>query len=277
MNDGDARRRAPAEGVGGDRSAWAAASAQEQERWVSALGPLAGFEWIEWASYECAGVGHRLACYRHQRSGARFHLVPGEPTFRCGGDPDPYGELTIRPLLVAHAPLSGREWRALGGSARDDELPVGGVSWLEASARLLAAGLRLPREAEWVYFARAGVAGSYWWGGEEFDPGASWHQANAGGAPRAWSEHSQRRNAFGLVDVTGNVWEWCDDDLDLAMEGSAWQEGDPGKVHRGGSFDTPRRTAALEARAGSDPRATYPDLGVRPVADLPLGAADQAV
>ena len=68
--------------------------------------------------------------------------------------------------------------------------------------------------------------------------------------------------------MTGNVWEWCEEDLDLAMEGSAWQEGNPGKVHRGGSYDTPRRSAALDARAGSDPRATYPDLGVRPVADV---------
>lgn len=262
-------------GVGAAREAWARASAKEQEGWVGGLGELAGFEWIEWAGYACAGVAHRIACFRHRQSGARFHLVPGEPAFRCGGDPDPYGEVAIAPLLVASAPLSGREWRALGGAAEEEELdlPAGGVSWLEARARLEAAGLRLPREAEWVYFARAGVAGSYWWGGEAFDPAASWHQANAAGCRHRSAEHAERRNAFGLVDVSGNVWEWCQEDLDLAMEGSAWQEGNPGKVHRGGSYDSPRHSARLDARSGSDPRATYPDLGVRPVAGLPLEAA----
>ena len=79
----------------------------------------------------------------------------------------------------------------------------------------------------------------------------------------------QLPNAYGLVDAVGNVCEWCSDELDLPGEGSSWQEGNPGRVHRGGSHETPSLHLRASYRGGCDPRKAYPDLGLRAFADVP--------
>jgi formylglycine-generating enzyme required for sulfatase activity len=107
--------------------------------------------------------------------------------------------------------------------------PVERVSWADAQRfceRLSSlpeereAGrlYRLPTEAEWEYACRAGTGTPFWWGDS-----ASSHQANFdgsfpyGAAPRGLYLGRTTRvgsypvNAFGLYDVHGNVWEWCED------------------------------------------------------------------
>ncbi|MGE0713120.1 MAG: formylglycine-generating enzyme family protein [Planctomycetota bacterium] len=259
-----------------DQERWARADAPEQDACLGAL-CISGFALLGAERFACAGRAYRVGVFRHERSGARFHLLPGAPRFRVELDPDPFGEVPIPPLLVARAPLSRAEWEAVPGAPPlprpgAPELPAGGVSWLAARAWCAAAGLRLPREVEWEHAARAGARTRFFWG-DEPDDRYLWHLRNAGGRAHAAAEHAAWTNAFGLIDVAGNVWEWCQDDLDLPMEGSAWQEGDPGKGHRGGSFEDPPAAAACSLRRGSDPRATYPDLGLRPVADLEKTAA----
>jgi formylglycine-generating enzyme required for sulfatase activity len=256
------------------REQWAASSAAEQD---GALADVlsgvagAGFTFQGAESFSCAGLTHRLGVFRHTLSEAVFHLVPGQPGFRLDADPDPYGEVDVPPLLVARACLSRGEWARIHEATAPPrpELPAGGISWLAAQAALSRVGLRIPREVEWEHLARAGTRTRFYWG-DAFDDRWCWHLANSGQEPHPPSEHEDRANAFGLVDVAGNLWEWCQEDLDLPMEGSAWQEGNPGKVHRGGSFDRPTRYAASSERCGCDPRVTYPDLGVRPVVTLPM-------
>lgn len=191
----------------------------------------------------------------------------------------PVRSATVGALLVARTPLLQREWDGLGGGRQtglDDrrarkspELPMCGVSWHSARAWLARAGdgLRLPTEAEWEHLARAGTTTAFFWG-DAPDAAFAWTRETAGGRPHAPEEHVERANAFGLVDVSGNVCEWCEEDLVLAMEGSAWQEWDPGKVHRGGSFDRPWSHARSSWREGADPRRAEPDVGFRPVVSL---------
>ncbi len=260
-----------------DRARWAAASEAEQDAAVAAvargLAPAYAHEATVVAA--CAGLAHRVARFRHARSGLVMHLVPGGAVTlgRPGGGPreGPVRQAAPGPLLVARAPVLQAEWDLVGGVAdrrahTGPDLPIAGVSWHAARAWLARAGdgLRLPSEAEWEHACRAGSATAFCWG-DVADPAWCWWLDTAGGRPHAPEEHADRHNAFGLVDASGNVAEWCEDDLVLAMEGSAWQEWDPGKVVRGGSWDRPSSHARSAWREGAPPGRADPDLGLRPV------------
>ena len=82
------------------------------------------------------------------------------------------------------------------------------VSWNDATAYAKWGGKRLPTEAEWEYAARGGLVGKRYSRGDQISP----DDANYGGKvgkPRVVGSYPA--NGYGLYDMAGNVWEWCQD------------------------------------------------------------------
>lgn len=133
--------------------------------------------------------------------------------------------------------------------------PVINVSWDDAQeyciwlSSMLGAEFRLPSEAEWEYAARGGTDGAYPWG-RDMAAGEANYEMQCGMTTPVWQYPA---NAFGLHDMSGNVWEWVQDCWHPNYQGApshskAWNEGGDcnERVLRGGSWnDRPRylRTA----------------------------------
>ncbi len=114
------------------------------------------------------------------------------------------------------------------------------VAWLSAKT---GRGYRLLSEAEWEYAARAGATTKYYWG-DDIGKG----NANCSGCGSQWDGKqtapvgSFQPNAFGLYDMLGNVWQWCEDTRQVDYQGapndgSAWVvASSSSRVLRGGSW-----------------------------------------
>ena len=185
----------------------------------------------------------------------------------------------------------GADWRHPEGPRTTVEgrgnHPAVHVSWSDASAYCGWSGTRLPTEAEWEYAARAGSDGPFPWG-DEREPGGV-HRMNvfqgifpiqdtaADGFRGTAPVDAFEPNAFGLYNVTGNVWEWCAD-----WYGARYYTRSPrenprgpargtGRVTRGGSYlchHSYCRRYRVSARQGTEPASSLGNLGFRVVRDL---------
>jgi formylglycine-generating enzyme required for sulfatase activity len=222
--------------------------------------------------------------------GMRFVLIPagtfgmGSPEDEEGrdGDEGPSHEVTLAPFYLAVTEVTNAQYRQLRtehhspeGFDGDDQPAVmvshddaeAFVRWL--SERETGAGYRLPSEAEWEYACRAGTTTRYGSGDTEADlERVGWYRENSGRGSHA--VRAKPANPWGLHDMHGNVWEWCEDAWHDSYggapdDGSAWVDQNSGsRVTRGGSWDYVARAARSSSRGGGAPGFRYYSLGVRP-------------
>jgi formylglycine-generating enzyme required for sulfatase activity len=221
----------------------------------------------------------------------------GSPTNEAGHQPDESPQTTVtltHGFWMAKYPVTQREFLTVMGSnpssfPGDLNRPVESVSWFAATnycdkltQQDLAAGrippgshYRLPTEAEWECAARAGTSTRFYYGNDATTlTNYAWYAANSG-----FGTHPvglKQPNAWGLYDMEGDVWEWCQDWYGPYPGGTVTDPQGPAsnpigfKVIRGGgwdSFETDCRSARRDFRAAS-PFITDFILGFRVVLTL---------
>ena len=152
-----------------------------------------------------------------------------------------------KPFYMGKYEVTQEQWESVMGKNPSDtkgsKLPVTNVSWedcqefikkLNASTK---GGYRLPYDSEWEYTCRAGTTTKYSFGDEITPQDANYDDSKLG---KPVAVGSYRPNAFGVYDMHGNVWEWCEDWYGSLQDGEVTDPRGPAtgerRVLRGGSF-----------------------------------------
>lgn len=191
-------------------------------------------------------------------------LIPGG-TFTMGASgrervisEGPPHQVSVRPFYIGKYEVTQSQWRAVTGTNpsefRADDRPVDRISWNDAVefcrrlSRMTGREYRLPSEAEWEYACRGGTTTTFAFGNSLSSAQANFDgNSPYGDAPKDVYRQETTRvgtfkpNAFGLYDMHGNIWEWCQDPYHETYEGaptdgSVWSGDSEYRLMRGGGW-----------------------------------------
>ena len=268
----------------------------EEEAWAGLVTPelpyaealelakqLEGLRFLGVTRQTCGELEGETGRFEHEATGLVFRLIPGGSYLM--GSPKgvgrnmewPQHEVTVEPFWLCETPCTQAAWDRIARehgiederSEKGEEFAIEKVSWHDVRTWCEKAGLRLPSEAEWEYACRAGSAEAYCFGESEAElPDYAWFDRNSG---RLHSVGKKKPNAWGLHDMHGNVWEWCEDDWGPHYEGApavGWPArqvaGASERVSRGGCWRYSVSYCRSAYRYRDEPDSRRFDLGFRP-------------
>ena len=177
---------------------------------------------------------------------------------------------TVGNFMIGKTPVTQALWQAVMGSnpsyfTGDMQRPVEKVSWDDCQTfirklnQLTGENFRLPTEAEWEYAARGGNRSKgYKYSGGNDAEAVAWYDDNSDGTTHRVK--TKQPNELGIYDMSGNVWEWCQDKWCDDYESP---RNSTDRVLRGGSWDFSARGVRVSIRSGSYPDYRYNLSGLR--------------
>jgi formylglycine-generating enzyme required for sulfatase activity len=209
-------------------------------------------------------------------------------TFRMGSDKKdkdaydremPAHDVTLSDFSIGRTEVTQALWRAVMNNNPSkfencDQCPVEQVSWDDIQEFLQklnkldpGKNYRLPTEAEWEYAARGGPPSkqNFVYAGSDKIDDVAWYDGNSDGKTHPVGQ--KKANALGLFDMSGNVWEWCNDWFgDYSAENQRNPKGpDSGaaRVYRGGGWYDSAPRCRVAYRDFSSPEYRYHNMGFR--------------
>lgn len=197
----------------------------------------------------------RGASFTESVNGAQIEMISvpggtfqmGSPVSEVGRDMDegPQSAVAVANFYISKYEVTQAQYKALmnanPSSFKGEALPVDSVTWEDAEVfcrkllQITGKGYRLPTEAEWEYASRAGTQSAI----AGIIDATTWYSANSGG--RTHPVGQKQPNDFGLYDMNGNVWEWCQSKYKpypyKADDGRENVQDNDIRVMRGGSWE----------------------------------------
>ena len=193
-------------------------------------------------------------------------------------DEKPAHNVTLSGYYIGKYEVTQELWKAVMGSNpsnfKGDNLPVENVSWddvqefLRKLNAMTGKRYRLPAEAEWEFAARGGKSNlGYKYSGSDNIGNVAWFDGNSDSRTHAVGTKSP--NELGIYDMSGNVWEWCQDWYGGSYYGSSPRTDPKGpnsgsnRVFRGGGWSGDAGYCRVSNRDCFTPGGRYIFLGIR--------------
>ena len=169
----------------------------------------------------------------------------------CFGSERPAHQVTVSSFYIGKYEVTQAQWESVMGSNPSDNkgpnLHVTNVSWNDVQDFIIKMNAqtgkqyRLPTEAEWEFAARGGnKSKGYKYSGSNTIDDVAWYDTNSGN--RIHSVGSKQANELGIYDMSGNVWEWCNDWYGVYTDETKTNPTGPSfgsdRVIRGGSWSS---------------------------------------
>lgn len=209
--------------------------------------------------------------------GGSFDMGCTSEQQNCFRDEKPVHRVTLGSYYIGQYEVTQAQWRAVMDNNPSsfpgcDQCPVENVSWEDVQEFLLrlnastAEHYRLPTEAEWEFAARGGnESQGHRYAGSGSLGSVGWYEGNSESKTRAVGQKSP--NELGLYDMSGNVWEWCQDWLGTYSSSAQHNPRGPSigslRVVRGGSWINGAQSCGFTRRNGSVPGGRNSFVGFR--------------
>ena len=209
--------------------------------------------------------------------GGTFMMGANKGDRQAFDDETPAHQVTLSDYYIGETQVTQALWQAVMGEnpigfLRGPNRPVANVSWddcqefIKKLNSLTGKSFRLPTEAQWEFAARGGnkSKGYKYAGGDDLDK-VAWYNRDSSGLTHRVAQKTA--NELGLYDMTGNVWEWCqdwyDDYSDAPQTDPEGPETGSCRVCRGGSWRSYATYCRVSSRTFNMPTFAISDYGLR--------------